>query len=140
MRKLLFSLIISLMLVFACQDSSGPEKSFFNAKQIPGCNSSLSKSLKRQSSGFSYIFDENLNVKLELTANCCPDSNRFDYVYQLSNDTIYFTVIDTAAHLCKCICNYTVNAEIGGLTNDEYTFICVYYDSIYYNELVLRNY
>ena len=138
-NSVLFTFLVTLVLMLSCRNSSDPEKNFFNARQIPGCNSSLPKSADEQNGNFSYVFDENLKIELDLNANCCPDSNRFDYSCQISNDTIYFTVIDTAAHLCKCICNYTLSAEIGGLDNDEYTFICSYYDSIYYNEKVLKN-
>ena len=138
-NSVLFTLMIAFLLMLSCKDASSPENSFFNARQIPGCNSTLKKVAGDDGGGFSYVFDENLQIKLDLNANCCPDSERFDYSCQISNDTIYFTVIDTAAHLCKCICNYTVTAEIGGLSNDEYTFICSYYDSIYYNEQVSKN-
>ena len=134
-----FLLTAALLLVFACKESSGPEKTEFHAEQVAGCIESALKSTQGQGSGFSYVFDENLNVQLVVDANCCPDSDRFDYSFNLSNDTIYFTVIDTAGQLCDCICNYTVKAEIENLTRDEYTFICFYHDSVYYDEKVMKN-
>ena len=138
--KFRYAVLFALMLfLLSCNNSGGPEKNVYHAEQIPGCNKSLLKSADGQESGFSYVFNENLNVELNLTANCCPDSDRFDYSFNISNDTIYFTVIDTAGKLCHCICNYTVKAEIEDLPRDEYTFICFYYDSVYYDEKVIRN-
>lgn len=84
------------------------------------------------------LFDNILKINLSLPANCCPDTNRFDYVHTINGDVIDFIVIDTAAHLCKCICNYSIEIEMNDLDKNSYQFVCTYYDSIYYNEKVFR--
>ncbi len=134
-----FICVIFTSLVFiACSDSTSPTNhSDVLFEQVPGCgNFNLPK--LADDSGFSYTFDNTLKINLSLPANCCPDTNRFDYAHTINGDEINFIVIDTAAHLCKCICPYTIEIEIIDLQQDSYKFICTYDDSVYYNERVFR--
>lgn len=137
MKSFICVIFTSLTFV-ACSDSTSPtNNSEVLFKQIPGCeNFYLPKSAN--DSGFSYTFDNSLKINLSLPANCCPDTNRFDYAYTINGDVIDFIAVDTAAHLCKCICNYTIEIAINDLQQDSYKFTCTYYDSVYYNEKVFR--
>jgi hypothetical protein len=59
------------------------------------------------------------------------------------NDTIRVIVADTAAHLCRCSCNYMLHAELYDLPLDGYTLICERQDysskAILYSTYVHRN-
>ena len=137
--KLIFYLLITLFII-SCNDSTAPTyKPNVVFKQIPGCNNSnlLKTSLD---SCFNYTFSNSLKIDLCVPANCCPDSDRFDYSYSLDHNTINLTVLDTAAHLCRCICNYVVEIEISGLSDNRYNFYCTYDDSVYYKEELINNY
>ena len=108
-------------------------------EQIPGCLEwKLTKTEIRDSVCFHYDFHQNLKLELCLPANCCPDSNRFDYSYEVHNDTIHFTALDTAQDLCDCICTYQIQTEISGLLKDTYIFQCLYEDKTVYDTLVYR--
>jgi len=72
------------------------------------------------------------------TANCCPDSNRFSLSYGIRNDTITVVVVDTAAHLCRCICRYVIRGEFKDLPLDHYVFACNYDNKLVYLEHVYR--
>ena len=136
--------LVLILLVFvyltSCGQSTSIEKEDpnFKAHQIPGCVQDLPKNSPIFKSCFSYSFEDTLKVDLCLSSNCCPDSSRFDYSYLLSDDTIKVTVVDVAEHLCRCTCNYIILSEITGLEQDEYIFECIYYDSVYYQQCVIR--
>lgn len=137
MKSFICVIFISVIFI-ACSESTSPKNnSDVLFKQVPGCgNFNLPKSVG--DSSFSYTFDSTLKIFLSLPANCCPDTNRFNYAYTINGDVIDFIAIDTAAHLCKCICNYTIEIAINDLDQDSYQFACTYYDSIFYNERVFR--
>ncbi len=136
--KSFICVILTSLIFYTCSESTSPNNnSDILFKQVPGCgNFNLPKSAN--DSSFSYTFDNSLKINLSLPANCCPDTNRFDYIYTINDEEIYFIAIDTAAHLCKCICNYTIEIVINDLDKDSYQFICTYYDSVYYNERIFR--
>jgi hypothetical protein len=138
-----FFLLISLIFYYiSCSDApptkTSQEINYFSY-QIPGCNHSAS--LQKDTvidSCFQYSFIDTLKVEFCVPGNCCPDSNRFITDYNLSSDTIYVTVVDTAAHMCHCICNYVIHLELAGLSYDRYIFYCEYEDLVY-NELIIRS-
>ena len=135
----IFALFIWLIFFFfSCSDKSINSKNVNLLYQISGCaNKGLGKTALIDS-GFSYRFDKNLIVDFSVTANCCPDSNRFNLFYEVSNNTITVIVDDTAAHLCKCVCPYIIHAEFYDLPLQKYVFICNYEDKIVYREDVLK--
>ena len=86
---------------------------------------SLAKGLKTASDSiFSYSFSQNLILDFSVTANCCPDSNRFTVGQEIRNDTIIITVLDIAKDGCYCDCVYMVHTEITDLPNYHYTVRC----------------
>lgn len=129
--KYFFFALSILFLLFTCSDEAVTEitegEIIFSAKQVGGCNSA--RGLAKTSpfdSCFTYSFDETLKIDFCVFGNCCPDSQRFTTNYTLSADTIFVEVADTAAHLCRCICNYTIRVELSGLQKDSYLFYCNY--------------
>jgi hypothetical protein len=90
---------------------------------------------------FAYSFNDALKIDFCVVGNCCPDSQRFISDYNISSDTIFVSVADTAANLCYCICNYTIHVELLGLTKDKYLFVCDYpsdYANLNYLERVSK--
>ena len=138
----LFLLIFALH-IFSCSDDSptntAEEKFEFVSYQIPGCNFvfSLEKVIP-QDSCFSYSFHDTLKIAFCVVGNCCPDSGRFVTNYDINSDTLFVSVLDTAANLCDCICPYTIQIEISGLLNDRYLFYCNYEDMAY-SEIVTKD-
>jgi len=139
MRLIIFVLISVLLTSCGHVTSNEESDQIFQANQIPGCVKELPKSNPSLNNYFSYSFEETLKVDLCLPSNCCPDSNRFEYSYLLSSDTIKVTAFDIEEHLCRCTCDYMVHSEIIGLVQNEYIFECTYYDSVFYREIVVRN-
>jgi hypothetical protein len=132
--------VIVLLLLTSCDQPTTDEKEKINfqAYQIPGCITGQIRDATGDSTCFNYVFKDTLKVDLCLTANCCPDSNRFDYSNLILSDTIKFFVADTAENLCRCNCAYIVHADISNLKLDAYIFECIYYDSLYYKQEVVR--
>ncbi|MBM4172521.1 MAG: hypothetical protein FJ214_11685 [Ignavibacteria bacterium] len=129
--------------IFSCSSEglidSGEEYINFTAHQIPGCNRKimLEKSVQKDSC-FSYTFRDTLKINFCVIGNCCPDSNRFLVDYKIKSDTINVIVNDIAPNLCRCICNYTIQTKITGLTKEKYLFICSY-ENIEYKEIVKKS-
>lgn len=94
-------------------------------QQLSGCRSGEWRAATSDDSCFAYQFAETLRVDFCLSGNCCPDQNRFKLAYEISADTIYVAVADTAAQLCRCVCTYVLRAEFAGLPRDHYVFCCV---------------
>jgi hypothetical protein len=138
--RFLFLLFLVFVLISCEKSTQSIENEPTSFYQIPGCDRTdlLFKTGTTDDRCFFYTFDNILKVDLCLPANCCPDSDRFDYDHDVKNGIITFTVVDTADNLCRCTCNYLVHANISGLTEDKYTFNCYYYDSLYYTEQVVR--
>lgn len=131
------SLVIPVLVLgawLACDRSTGPEQEHL-LYQITGCGGGLAKSFVADSC-FSYQFGTDLIIDFCVTANCCPDSNRFDLSYETRHDTIAIAVQDTAARLCRCICPYVIHAEFHELPLDHYTIQCMYDNRVAYNEEV----
>lgn len=139
---LLVSLFSICLGVFAgCNESvTSGENSKASIKQVGGSTSSaLDKITKESDSCFSYYFHNDLIVDFCVSGNCCPDSNRFFSDYRISMDTITVTIADTAANLCKCICNYNIRAELEGLLLNRYLFKVEKQDSSYRQTLYSEN-
>lgn len=143
MREL--ALVSSLLMMFcmipACNDTgTNPENAQGSAKlyQIEGCQrTGVEKSFPGDSC-FSYMFTEDLTVDFCVSANCCPDSNRFALSYKISGDTIAAAIADTAANLCRCTCTYVIHAEFSRLRLDRYVLVCTYEGITVYKEGVYR--
>jgi hypothetical protein len=134
---------LALIGVLSCSDSptkSEKEQPEVQAvlRQIPGCGGHGLTKAAGGDSCFSYKFTQNLVVDFCVAANCCPDSNRFELAHVIHNDTIFVAVADTAANLCRCICNYVIHAEFAGLSRDQYIFYCQHADAVAYCEPVQR--
>jgi hypothetical protein len=130
------------LLIPTCEQSTDPRGADVTAFQVPGCGNHLGKTAVNDSC-FSYQFHDALVVEFCMNANCCPDSNRFSFRHMVSHDTIMVSVSDTAAHLCRCICNYVLHMEFPGLPGDNYVFFCTRQDYsdrvVFYSERVRRN-
>ena len=142
--KLCMGLVFLFLLIytFSCSgegttESLGKEVQFV-AYQVGNCNHNSLGKISANDSCFAYSFGETLKVDLCVSGNCCPDSNRFVTDYKISSDTLFVTVSDTAARLCRCMCNYTIHMEISGLQNNEYVFYCNHDNIIVYNEQIRK--
>lgn len=123
-------LILSLIMLFLrCESSLTESGKAGNLYQITGCKSHLQKS-SVQDSCFNYSFGETLKLDFCASGNCCPDSNRFVITSKIYSDSIIITYKDTAANLCRCICNYYIHAEFENLSNNRYVIKCIRIDSI----------
>lgn len=146
MRKIVLYLILAAAAsaVSTCSDNSsnpGERRVSANLRQISGCVSTVLSTRTVADSSFEYLFGDTLFFSFLLSGNCCPDSNRFALSYELNSDTLHVAAMDTAAHLCRCICNYVVRAEFANLPLDHYTLICTRSDDsgkVYYSETVIR--
>lgn len=137
------TLLILFGLITRCEmfwgDSDSPPPGEDAIYQINGCNGSIGlRKSAEMDSCFSYEFTNHLQVEFCVNANCCPDSNRFDFEYHIENDVIFVTVMDTAEHLCKCFCPYVIHLELNKLPLSHYYFRCSYYDKIIYYEEIQR--
>ncbi|MGA9364887.1 MAG: hypothetical protein WBW16_11045 [Bacteroidota bacterium] len=130
------------LLIATCEQSTDAPSPGVSAIQVPGCTGHFLKTTASDSC-FSYQFHDALVVDFCAGANCCPDSNRFSFRHRVSNDTIMVTIADTAAHLCRCICNYVLHMEFRDLPSDNYVFFCTRQDYsdrvVFYSERVQRN-
>jgi hypothetical protein len=135
-------LLFTTILIYSCSNSDVTKpvsETEFTAYQISGCNKqSHFGKITDLDSCFNYTFDDSLKIDFCVVGNCCPDSNRFVTDYQISTDTIYVTVADTAENLCKCMCNYIVHLELSGLEKNEYLFYCDF-DSLQFYRENIRN-
>ena len=123
------------------ENSDSPEPGENSIYQIGGCagNLGLRKAASRDSC-FSWEFGNQLWVEFCVTANCCPDSNRFDLEYKISGNTIFVAVEDTARNLCRCICPYIIHLELHNLPLNHYYFKCTYGDELDYDEEIWRKF
>ena len=140
LKKILVVILVTFLLnLFACSGTVTDienENSIFY--QIPGCQNNVLAKSAIDDSCFNYTFNQILIVDFCVSANCCPDSNRFDLSDKISNDTIFVAVTDTAAQLCHCICDYKIHFEKYNLPLNSYLFYCSYNDEILYAVRVIR--
>jgi hypothetical protein len=142
---LLFSFSLVIFSFYSCSENNVTETEntqiTFSSHQITGCNNSGLLKTTNEDSCFAYSFNDALKIDFCVVGNCCPDSQRFISDYNISSDTIFVSVADTAANLCYCICNYTIHVELLGLTKDKYLFVCDYpsdYANLNYLERVSK--
>jgi hypothetical protein len=128
-------LILSLL---ACSESTTKPKTESLVYQVGRCQGSAGITALGEDSCFTATFTQNLLIDFCLVANCCPDTNRFVLNTLINSDTILITAADTAASLCRCLCDYTVRAEFQNLPLSQYLVLCSYKDSIIYREIVTR--
>ncbi len=127
----LFVLLLSLVAFGCAAVSTGPAATTSVVFEVPGCRPSYpGKALMSVDSCFSYQFHDQLIVDFCVSANCCPDSNRFSIDHMIRADTITVTIADTAANLCRCMCRHWIHAEFHGLESDDYTFVVNQRDSL----------
>jgi len=140
MKKIFFFTIILAILFVSCSENNLIDNKTdieFKSYQIGGCNNSASlEKIAFSDSCFDYTFNDTLKINFCVYGNCCPDSNRFSVEQIIKSDTIYVTVTDTAANLCKCICNYKIHFELTGLQKDQYVFYCNFNNIITYSEIL----
>jgi hypothetical protein len=124
---------------FSCKEkSTNPilEPTISFAFQSSKC---LAHELARTSaldSSFTYVFHDSLLIDFTVSANCCPDSNRFHVAQSVGSDTILIAVADTAINGCRCNCPYMIHAAFTGLTNDHYVVRCTLRRSAGIEELI----
>jgi hypothetical protein len=128
-------LILSLL---ACSESTTKPKTESLVYQVGRCQHTVGSAALAEDSCFTASFAQDLLIDLCLVANCCPDTNRFALSNQISNDTILIVAADTAASLCRCLCNYKARAEFHNLPLSQYLVLCSYKDSNIYREIVIR--
>ncbi|MBA4406369.1 hypothetical protein C0389_03755 [bacterium] len=123
-----FVFVLSFFIIligYSCNDDSLTSDNNVLLEQIAGCqNHKLNKSVSTDSC-FTYTFRKELNLQFCISGNCCPDSNRYSLSSKILMDTIEIAVRDTARNLCRCICNYLINARFEGLNSDRYIIKCV---------------
>ena len=145
MRPTLLSVLAVLVLAacFTCQKSTEPEPwgGEYTLFQVPGCQSDALARSFSEDSCFTYQFETDLLLDFCVTANCCPDTNRFVLSSEIRADTIAIAVQDTAERICRCFCPYVIHAEFYELPRDEYVIAITadtYYDTLIYVENVHR--
>lgn len=122
--------IIIILIGYSCNDSPLTSQTPLLLKQITGCQKyNLNKSASLDSC-FSYTFKTELNIEFCVSGNCCPDSNRYLLSSKILGDTIEIAVRDTAANLCRCICNYLIQARFQDLNSNHYFIKCIQEESI----------
>jgi hypothetical protein len=139
-KNQMFLCIGVLVGILSCSDQpTEPEHVKAQLYQISGCSGLGLTKAAVDDSCFSYKFAQDLVVDFCVSANCCPDSLRFQFTHDIRHDTILVAVADTAANLCRCICNYVIHAEFTDLPRDRYVFCCYYGEAMVYNEKVNRS-
>ena len=147
-RRFIPGLTLAMTLWAAgCIESTEPSASPVSVIQVPGCigGAPAIEAAGRVAADtcFDYRFGETLIVEFCARANCCPDSNRFSVRHRISSDTIYVTLADTAAPLCRCACSYRLVMAFEDLPGRSYLFFCTRedYSSQYvsYSRRVYRN-
>jgi hypothetical protein len=140
--SIFFSVIFFFLL--SCNESgTNPEKnlpgfSFYSGK----CGRDLLELFGARDSSFEYSFQNDLLIDFIASGNCCPDSDRFIVSSDILSDTIYITVEDTAAHLCRCMCNYHIYSKFSNLQENHYTVLCTLQGSdafLYLKDVYRRN-
>lgn len=119
---LLFLLTVTVLFI-RCESPLTESSEDGRIYQISGCNKTFSRSPESDSC-FTYTFGMILKFNFCVPGNCCPDSNRFSFTTGVFNDTISIVFADTADNLCRCMCNYTIEAEFKDLINDTYLVRC----------------
>ncbi|MCX7797150.1 MAG: hypothetical protein N2249_00825 [Melioribacter sp.] len=116
--------ILFLLLFYFCKDDTVIYEANAILYQIDGCQPKLEKKSFGDTC-FKYTFSDKLIIDFCVSGNCCPDKNRYLITHKIFKDTITITVKDTAANLCRCICNYIIHCEFELLNYDNYVVKCM---------------
>ena len=138
-RILILMLVVGILAV--CQKSTNsPSESQAAGDliQLDGCARNALEKASDADSCLTYTFGDILTVDFCVTANCCPDTDRFQLDYSIGAGSIHVTVLDTAKNLCRCICPYLIHTEFTELSEDSYHFIVEYNESVLYEKQVSR--
>jgi hypothetical protein len=118
--KILIGLIIGIVLVSGCikpgEEPSTPKLSY----SISGCDVQRpTKSVETKAYGNIAItsFDDFISIKHDLSYVCCAD---IKVEWDIKGDVINVREVNEG-DVCRCICEYKVNAKIGPLDSGRYT-------------------
>lgn len=137
LKSLIYSIVLFLITCSGSVTEMENNDSFIY--QIPGCqNQSLARTTMEDSC-FTYEFKDKLIIDFCVVANCCPDTDRFSISSFVNDDTITVTVVDTAANLCDCVCEYIIHSEFDELFSNEIFFICYFNNEILYQKSLIRS-
>ncbi len=143
LRFVIIAAVLCMFIATACKDDAdGPVDQPRNAivTQIAKCQPPLAKTMSAEwDSSFTYSFMTDLTVQLLLPGNCCPDSNRFTFIYTTNDSVITIAATATAANLCRCMCRYRIEALFPSPARDSYLVICTLGDQQLYREWVVRS-
>ncbi|MFC1481649.1 hypothetical protein ACFL6E_05335 [Candidatus Neomarinimicrobiota bacterium] len=116
------SLFVLISMSTGCKSTAAPEKwdGQYQLNSISGCQHDNLTIGTIVDSCFVYQFDNDLVLDFCVTANCCPDSNRFEIAQEVRNDSITIIVSDIADDLCFCTCPYIIHSEFFDLPEDMY--------------------
>jgi len=119
--------VIIMLLFLSCKEKSTDPQNAEIAFSVSSSKCALHGLAKGSilDSLFTYSFSNDLLIDFSVWSNCCPDSNRFIINQSSRADTLNVMVLDTAQHLCHCICPYVIHAEFQNLPNDHYVVRCV---------------
>ena len=121
------AIAFACVLLLSCKDrSTGPDNRAVVTfrSESSGCLSKVTPSTGAVDSSFAYSFHDSLLIDFSVTANCCPDSGRFNISQFAGSDTVVITVTDTAVNGCRCVCPYMIHAVFEHLPNDRYAVRC----------------
>ena len=127
--------------MLACSEKSGNPKSEKLESLIyqdGRCQRQLFRSATSEDSCFFSQFKQDILIDFCVTANCCPDTSRFQTSSAVSNDTIFIVVADTAANRCLCDCPYRIHAEFRKPLLSRYVVVCYYGGLMIYRETVVK--
>jgi hypothetical protein len=141
MKKYLWIIISFFSIVIlntGCDKAVDGESSGIAAFQRSGCLA------KTADSCFSYTFGSVLATEFCVTANCCPETNRFIFEHDIISDTVNLYITDIEERLCRCVCSYNLHASFMDLVMNSYQFniLIRYRESEYellYSTRVYRN-
>jgi hypothetical protein len=136
-RVCALALAASSFLGLSCVQSLGPGSPEAIFTQLPGCRSSAGKPAFADSC-FSWAFHGALILDFCVTANCCPDTNRFALTHTIVRDTLILEVADTTSDLCRCVCPYLLHSEFPYLEGDSYLILCLLEGDTLYTRRVSR--
>jgi hypothetical protein len=126
MKDLILTLGIVLPFFFSCNEKSVDLKhDILFSYRFGSCITGENGENILIDSSFVYSFTDSLVIDFSVPANCCPDSDRFDVIYNLLNeDTLVVSVADTAQNLCYCNCSYMIHAVFQELPDNHYVVRC----------------
>lgn len=128
--------ILSSVFISCADTSTDNSKTVqVNLYQVGGCKSHSLPKVSSSDTSFSYSFTDTLVVDFWAFGGCNTRPNLFALSYNIQDDTIFVTAIDTVLG-SKCLCRYLIQAEFANLPLDHYVF----YGIVPGNESVLPTY